>query len=394
MPAQHPSQMVELDAHLGELSPDLFSSIFVASVQALETYGIEWAIELVHQLAIAPALGREPVAPEALLSRLGFVSAFDPALRWLLRRLASAGHLVCEERGGARLYSQPQPLRPAAIAEFRDLALAIDPRNAASLDLLDAAGESYPKVARGELSGQQALLGPHRIALWTRYFHNDNPIYAINNIIAATAVANRLPAAQGRILEIGAGGGSGSEALLDTLGQRGRLSAIASYRITEPSPFFRRRAQRGLTAAHPQLPLEFAELDIDKPWAEQGVEPESADLIFGVNVVHVAQDLAFSLGEALRTLVPGGWLIVEECVRPRPGEAISTEMIFQLLDSFTAVKIDPKTRPNPGFLTVAEWRKALRTAGFDRVEVVPDLEAITESFPLFFAGALCARKPR
>ncbi len=402
MPVSHPSHLTDLRAQLGELSPGLFGSVFVASVQAVENYGVEWAIELVHQLAIAEVLGREATTPEDLIEELSLAPAFAPALHWLLRRLKDAGHLVSIENPGdpalqtgaapSPLYSLPRPLRPAAVAALRAQALALAPSNAAALDLLDAAGESYPKVARGEVSGQQALLGPHRVALWARYFHNDNPIYAINNIIAATAVANRLPAAQGRILEVGAGGGSGARALLDRLDQQGHLASLASYRITEPSPFFRRRAQRELTAAYPQQPLAFAELDIDKPWQDQGIEAESVDLIFGVNVIHVAHDLAWSLGEALRSLAPGGWLIAEECVRPQPGQAISTEMVFQLLDSFTKVKLDPETRPNPGFLTVPQWRGALHKAGFARVEVVPDLEAITDSFPLFFSGALCAQK--
>lgn len=402
MPASHPSQLAEVRTQLGELSADLFDPGLAASVQALETYGVEWAIELVHRLGIAEALGHRAATAKTLLDELGFVPAFGPALSWLLRRLADAGHLSSTETRAAgslhesgqhsRLFSLSQPLRPAARAELRDLALALDPRNAASLDLLDAAGESYPKVARGELTGKQALFGPHRVTLWARYFHNDNPIYAINNHIAATTVANRLPASQARILELGAGGGSAAKALLETLERRGRLASFASYKITEPSAFFRRRARRGLTATYPKLPLDFADLNIDKSWSQQGIESESVDLIFGVNVIHVAQDLGYSLAEGWRCLTPGGWLIAEECVRPRHDEAISTEMVFQLLESFTAVKTDPETRPNPGFLTVAQWRKAFLAAGFARVDVVPDLEAIVETIPLFFSGALCAQK--
>ena len=84
-----------------------------------------------------------------------------------------------------------------------------------------------------------------------------------------------------------------------------------------------------------------------------GGTADSADLIFGVNVVHVAHDLDFTLRQALETLAPGGWLVAEECVRPVEGGAISTEMVFQLLESFTGVKTDPVTRPTAGFMTAS-----------------------------------------
>jgi SAM-dependent methyltransferase len=392
MPVPLSQELRELYGLLGEVPSQPFTESFVRSVAAIEDYGVEWTVELAHELGIAAALEGAQATSQQLIEQLGFSVAFRPALDWLLTRLVTAGLLEADDVTGQRCYALSSQLRGSQRESLRRDSLAMAASNAAALDLLDAAGSAYPAVARGEITGRQALLGPQRIPMWATYFHNDNPVYAINNTIAAVAVANRLPESGARLLEVGAGGGSASQATLALLAERDQLGRLAAYRITEPSPFFRRRAQRELTTGYPQLPLSFAELDIDRPWAEQGIEPGSLDVVFGANVIHVAHDLAFSLCEAHRALASGGWLIAEECLRPQPDEAISIEMVFQLLGSFTDVKVDPEIRPNPGFLTIPQWRKAIAAAGFDRLEVVPELERIVDRFPLFFSGALCAQK--
>jgi SAM-dependent methyltransferase len=279
-------------------------------------------------------------------------------------------------------------LRPARREVVREAVLEHDPANAPFLDLLDLAGRAWPRVVAGEVRGEAALLAADQLGLWMRYFSNDNPVYAVNNRVAALAAANRL-AEGGRVLEVGAGAGSGSAALLEALEQSGRLGRLAALRLTEPAAMLRRRAARELARRWPEAPIEAAELDVDRPWAEQGAEPGSVDLIFGVNVLHVAQELPWTLAEARRALRPGGWLVAGECLRPRPGRPVAAEMIFLLLEGFREVKIDPELRPGPGFLTPELWVAQLERAGFDRVELVPDVRVLREFYPGFATGAVC-----
>jgi hypothetical protein len=56
------------------------------------------------------------------------------------------------------------------------------------------------------------------------------------------------------------------------------------------------------------------------------------------------------------------------------------------------VETDPEIRPNPGFLTAEQWRRAFLKAGFTRPEVAPDIERIREIYPHFFTGAICGRR--
>src|SRR5207247_1981503 len=78
-------------------------------------------------------------------------------------------------------------------------------------------------------------------------------------------------------------------------------------------------------------------------------------LVWGVNVFHLARDLDAVLAEARAALVPGGWLVIGEALRPRRGEPVGAELPFQLLATFTDVILDPATRATPGFLTAEEW---------------------------------------
>src|SRR5207302_2662184 len=202
-------------------------------------------------------------------------------------------------------------------AELRAIALEIDAANASTLDLLDYAANLYPLVAAGKQNGEQGLFLPQGIALWLNYFHNNNLTYAVNNWVGAVVATNYLATrSRFRILEIGAGAGSGSEILLRCLDERGLLPRLERYLITEPNAFFRRRGQRQLSGQYPSLPLEWGILDMNLPWDTQGIARDEFDLVYGVNVLHVAKDLLFSLGQARSALAPDGFLTISECVRP------------------------------------------------------------------------------
>lgn len=378
--------------HLGAYPRELFSESFYRSCEVVDRYVLEWTVELAGVLDLAPALGGAGATPEAIVAARGWTAAFVPALAFVLARLA-AERLLLQEADSGR-YRLPAPLPAPDRADLRAQALELDPANRATLDLLDAAAAAYPAVARGERSGEEALFGQGQSELWRAYFDNRNRLYAINNEIAAIAAADRLPAGRFRVLEIGAGGASGTVALLAELERRGRLGDLERYLATDLSPFLRRHGERTVRARWTGLPVSFATLDVDRPWSEQGVEPGSVDLVYGVNVLHVARDLASTLHEARGALAPDAWLVAGECVRPFRGQPVWAELVFSLLASFTRVELDPVLRPNHGFLSPRPWRASLRAAGFDPVLLTPDVEAVREIYPRFFTAAVFGRRGR
>ena len=133
---------------------------------------------------------------------------------------------------------------------------------------------------------------------------------------------------------------------------------------------------------------------MDRDFAGQGIEPESADVVYAVNTIHIAKDLAAALGRIRETLRPGGIAVFSECVRPFEGQPIYVEFVFNFLENFTGVATDPVTRPNHGFLTPQNWRRSLAAAGFEKPEILPDVESLARHYDAFFVAAVSARRPR
>lgn len=391
MPTYDPGPLdPRLYEHLRAFPRELFGEAFYRSCEAIDRYVVEWTLELARELGLGADLGDWVDAP-TLRMRRGWVPEFAPALSWLLERLAAAASVERRDAAGAPQYrvrgALPEPQRE----ELRAMVLALAPDNLATVELLDLAAGAYAAVARGETSGEEALFGRGQTDLWRRYFDNGNPLYAINNRIAAIAAAERVPSGPFRVLEIGAGGASASAALLEALRTRGRLADLRRYRVTELSPFLRRHGERTLRRDWPDLPIEFGTLDIDGDWSAQGVEDGACELVFGVNVLHVAVDLLPSLRQAHRALAAGGWLVAGECVRAFPGQPVYVELVFQLLTGFTRVRTDER-RPTHGFLAPEQWRRSLLDAGFATVQVSPDVERIRDIYPRFSTAAICGRR--
>jgi SAM-dependent methyltransferase len=355
------------------LSPDPFDPVQDRACKLVDLYTLHVAIDLLRELA-DPGLLAQGASADELLMKGGYVATFRPALGWLLGRAAAAGIDV------------RKPLPETDRAAVRAACLAVDPSYVPAFTLMDEAATLYPRVARGETNGDRALL--MKASLWVAYFDNRNGYYALNNRVVAAAVAARAPGAgPARVLEVGAGLGSASEAVLE------RLPAVERYQVTEPLPFFRKRAERNLRARFPGVALEFGSVDVNGRWAEQGVRAAGYDFVVGVNVFHLARNLVATLREAFEALAPGGWLVVGEAIRPAPHACVGAELPFQILQSYHAVETDPELRPTPGFLTAEGWSDALRRAGFGEIELVPDAARLRELWEGAITAAVCGRRP-
>src|SRR6266498_1670042 len=314
------------------------------------------AIDLARRLNVIDYLSQWRSVDD-LCRLLSFQSSFKFALHWILERLVETDCVEARTDGNTRFYHLRHTLRQPNLESLRAAGLQIDPANAATLDLLDHAASIYPVVANGEQSGDHNLLVPQGVPLWLNYFHNDNLTYAVNNWVGAVLAADHLSTPPTlRILEVGAGTGSATEILLQLMSERGLLPRLERYLITEPNAYFRRCSQRKLTSQYPNLPLEWAPLDVDSPWNSQGIPSGEFDIVYAVNVMHISKDLLLSLREARMALAADSWLVIGECVRPYDNQPIYPELMFQILNSFTNVQTDPEIRPNPGFLTAEQWR--------------------------------------
>jgi len=380
-----------LAEYLKEYPPAVFSERLYQSIELMERYSIEMAIDLARRLNVIDHLSQWQSVDD--LCRLhSFQPSFKFALQWILERLVEIDCVEARNDGETRSYCLRRTLRKPDLENVRTAGLQVDPANAATFDLLDHVASLYPVVASGERSGDSNLLGPQGVPLWLSYFHNDNSTYAVNNWVGAALAVERVSSRGAlRILEVGAGPGSASEILLRLFDERGLLPRVQRYLVTEPNAFFLRCSQRKLARQYPGLPFEWADLNLDLPWSNQGINPGEFDLVYAVNVMHISKDLLFTLNEARSVLASDGWLVIGECLRPHFNQPIYPELMFQILESFINVRTDPQIRPNPGFLTAENWQRAFVRAGFQHVEVAPKIDRIREIYPHFFTGAICGQ---
>ena len=367
----------------------LFDDTFVRSCELVEEY--------VHRLAVAVfrSTGLEQACKEAAtvseaMDRAGLAPATaEVPTAWILRTLASRGWV--EQIGASRYRRLPRFAAPDP-EEIVAAQAAHDPRCLPTYRIAALAAELYPGVLRGTITGEDALFAPDHIGAWLEYFSNDNPAYAIANAVGAIAAGHALPTDGATVLELGGGLGSGAEALLESLQAAGAIGAIAGYRFTEIVPAFLRRARKMLSTKFPGYPLSFAWLDINEPFARAGIAPGSCSLVYGVNVLHVAADLAATLAEIRQSLADDGALVLAECVRPFADRPLYTEFVFNLLESFRAPLLVPGWRPNGGFLTPEQWTAALVANGFRNIEILPDIAALRDACPSFLVAAITARR--
>jgi SAM-dependent methyltransferase len=390
--AQRSGQDERAALYPAELLP-FFDDSFITSFDFFEEYVARLTLSVFRTTGLDGACGTETTVARAVaLAGLVPAVALTPA-SWILAMLASRQWIgVRTGADGAPRYRIEQAPPVLDADEILERQRVYDPRCLPSFEIAALAAANYPAVLQGRTSGEQALFGPEGIIPWVKYFSNDNPLYAISNKVGAIAAANALPAGGAAVLEIGGGLGSGADTLLGQLESSGRAATLPSYHFTEISALFLKRAQRNLAARHPQCRIQYSALDIDRPFAQAAIAPESYGLVYGVNVLHVARDLAATLGELRNALSPGGVLVMAECVRPFANTPLHLELVFNLLSSFRDAVLVPGWRPNGGFLTPEQWTAALAANGFEDVRIFPDIAAIREAYPGCIVAAIVARR--
>jgi SAM-dependent methyltransferase len=367
----------------------LFDERFIDSWDLFEEYVGRLVCSILRNTGLARAFEQPASVPEAI-ARAGLdAGVAGVPVQWLAQMIAARGVLTQSPGDDGRIRYR---LSAAfAVGDAEEIAQAQERHDASCLPayaIAALAAEQYPAVLRAEVSGEQALFGPEGISAWAKYFSNSNPLYGISNQVGAIAVEQCY--AEGAILELGGGLGSGAQALLERLQQAQRQ--VTRYRFTEISPLFMKRAERVLGRWRTACGLEFAQLDIDRPFAAADVQPEAYALVYAVNVLHVAHDFRATLREIRRALAPGGALVICECVRAFAGTALPVELVFNLLKSFREPLLEPAYRPNGGFLTCEQWTAALQENGFADVRVMPDIIALRDDYPSFAVAAIIARR--
>ena len=227
-----------------------------------------------------------------------------------------------------------------------DATACADARCECAFTLVHASGERLARTLTGAADAREWLFdGAMLRALHDMYA--TGPTCLFYNALVAEVVAAAMPRGRPvRILEIGAGTGSTTAAVLQRL-----RDVPLEYVVTDVSPFFLNYARSQISAGSH---VRFDVLDIERPRRGEG----GFDIIIAANVVHATADVRATLANMRGLLGANGAIVLMEIVRPAPW----IELIFGQLEGWW--RFADNVRTQQPLLDVATWIPLLSEDGF------------------------------
>jgi acyl transferase domain-containing protein/trans-aconitate methyltransferase len=306
----------------------------------------------------------ERLTLDQVLANAGIGTSYQHLVqRWLLS-LVDGGVLAPDGDRFVAAQPLPAPDLDALWAEC-DRALA---DNRPLLDYVRHCGALLAAVVRGRESPLETLFPGGSFELAQGLYERSATMRYINQLAAsaiATVADSIGPARQVRVLEIGAGTGGTSSALLAAL-PAGRLR----YRFTDISHAFLEPAQQrfGYLSG-----VEFGLLDLEHDIEAQGYAPGSFDVIASANAVHAVKDLRGALVRLRRLLAPGGVLMLVESTE----HFAYFDMTTGLIEGWQHFADD--LRGEHPLLAPQAWLDALQEAGFGHSGAWPPRGSLPEA---------------
>jgi SAM-dependent methyltransferase len=303
---------------------------------------------------------REPLPLAELAAVLGVLPELQFALAWLLAEAAALGAVrIQTETGRGDAYLPAAfPSEEVFAAQRRRLEEHADVAGS-SLPLFDAVAAGYPDYLRGTRSGASLVLKPPALQLWESYFGPANPLYDVHNQLGWIGVREALGrlGRPGRLLELGAGTGGGTEAVLRGLRREG--IEVAGFTLSDASPTFLVYTLQRLARELDPLPAALARrrLDFTRPLTGQGIAPGSVDVVVGTNALHNGSDPVEVLRAVRPALASDGFLVVSESLC-EPAEHVHQDFIFNLLPL-------ERSSVSSRFLSREAWEEILCAGGFE-----------------------------
>jgi|GEM_PF-138691 len=293
---------------------------------------------------VAAALGVAPAHRRLFATLCERAHIRDATLSDRARNGVAEAGAATQEPDHGRAHDLEGPLPVEHQHELLDGLVASAPDYATEAELLRRGGARLADVLRGDIDARELLLSGDALELLARFYTDSPPCRAYHDLLAeavASAVAERDAEAPLRVLELGAGTGAATAAVLP------RLPEGTEYVFTDISPHFLAEAQRrfGDTAA-----VRCALLDVEQDPATQGFDAGTFDLVIAANVLHVTADLDRTLPHVRALLADGGLLALLELTR----ESAWLDLVFGLLDGWWRFT-DRHRRPTGPMLTPDEW---------------------------------------
>ncbi|MDX2432932.1 MAG: SDR family NAD(P)-dependent oxidoreductase, partial [Bacteroides sp.] len=297
---------------------------------------------------------------DELIKDFGVVSDHHRLFYHIFKLLKDAG-IVEGEKNNYRVIETP---------DFRDVKIWIDEINAQypqfshETVLLGRCGPEIAGVLTGTVDPIQLIFPEDQWDLIVKYYV-EGFAFRKYNVLAASVVSElvkRVPEDQTlRILEIGAGTGGMTQAVLPLL-PAGRCE----YYYTDVSHMFMLKAQQRF-ARYPFV--EYKILDIEKDIAEQGFDISSFDLVIASDVIHATRNLKTTFGNVKQLLASEGILMMLEVTN----SPVYLDFIFGMTEGWWLFE-DTDIRPDHATMGPQRWKEVLEREAFSDVAVYSDFE--------------------
>ena len=366
---------------------DLITEKIKATWKYTDHYLLKLIYEIMENSGIIGYLDSKTTI-ELIIEKQNYSPNTFKAIKWMLDRLALDGY-VKNEDGYYVLTDKKMTIKTEEIMNFVDKNV---PEGKTAFRMLETMAGSYPSFLKGEKSGVEIIFSPDNIDMTGNYYRYDL-YYNVHNICGAKILNDDLEKRKNpNILEIGGGLGGGT---IQFLKQRieNKSGMDFNYIFTDiANKMLRTTKKEMLTISDNLTGFEFKKLDFNEDLLRQGYEENSFDVVWGVNAIHVAKDLEYTLKQIMKILKPGGVFLISETVRPEGNLMIQQEFILNTLLDYWNVKLDENYRKTSGFLSWREWKKSLESAGFQKVETVPDMATLEKQYDNCYVSVIRGMK--
>lgn len=230
--------------------------------------------------------------------------------------------------------------------------------------LLGRCGPDITGVLTGKVDPIQLIFPEDKWDAIVRYYVEGFAFKKYNDIAgkAVRELISKLPADQTlRVLEIGAGTGGMTQAILPLL-----PADRTEYVFTDLSHMFMMKAQQRFS----KYPfVQYKIMDIEKDPATQGFDLNSYDLIIASDVVHATRRLDVTLGHAAKLLASEGVLLMLEVTN----SPVYLDFIFGMTEGWWLFE-DTDIRPLHATMSPDNWKKVLVKNGYSDVACYSDFE--------------------
>ena len=351
---------------------DLTLSTYPAKWDCLHRLTVAYVAAAFREMGVFGKTGEKQTA-ESLMAGCNIADTYRHLLGRWLEKLAAEGLLAQD----GETFASTKPLSSSGLDSILSEVRATLADAPTLLNYVEGCGQKLAAVLTGKESPLETLF-PNGEYTVVEYIYRDWAVARYFNSIARSVVEAAQRAKGGkplRVIEIGAGTGGTSSALLPA------LSPDSVYHYTDVSDFFLARAGQNFS----DYPfVRYGLLNIEQDQAAQGYTPHSFDVVVAANALHATRNLHQTLQNARSLLAPGGLLVLYEATDHQSWFDITTGLIegWQLFE-------DDLRTDNP-LLSAEQWLAAFKANGFDEAMALPERGSAAE---ILRQHVLVARAP-